>query len=202
MLPAARRARPGRGRAHAGTVRRLPGCARPPWLGDPTSPSSRSRRPGDARPRAARLRRRRASGTSSSCSTRSRREHRRARARPLPRCAADTIRRMDPSGDTDAPSSLRARPIRPPRSGGARGRRRSRRARPGDRQATGRNRALLTTDKLSAGERLVVMPLDEEVDVRVDGDALAVWLGSGSLERRSAPAAAVAPEPTCRRGRP
>ena len=23
------------------------------------------------------------------------------------------------------------------------------------------------------------MPLDEEVDVRVDGDALAIWLGSG-----------------------
>ena len=42
-----------------------------------------------------------------------------------------------------------------------------------------RNRALLTTDKLSTGERLVVMPLDDEVDVRVDGDALAVWLGSG-----------------------
>ena len=29
--------------------------------------------------------------------------------------------------------------------------------------------------------RLVVMPLDEEVEVRVDGDALAVWLGAGSL---------------------
>ena len=42
-----------------------------------------------------------------------------------------------------------------------------------------RNRALLTTDKLVSGERLVVMPLDEEVEVRVDGDALAVWLGSG-----------------------
>lgn len=25
------------------------------------------------------------------------------------------------------------------------------------------------------------MPLDEEVEVRVDGDALAVWLGSASL---------------------
>ena len=25
------------------------------------------------------------------------------------------------------------------------------------------------------------MPLDEEVEVRVDGDALAVWLGSGLL---------------------
>jgi hypothetical protein len=44
-----------------------------------------------------------------------------------------------------------------------------------------RSRALLTTDKLPAGERLVVMPLDDEVEVRVDGDALAVWLGAGSL---------------------
>lgn len=44
-----------------------------------------------------------------------------------------------------------------------------------------RGRALLTTDKLAAGERLVVMPLDDEVEVRVDGDALAVWLGAGSL---------------------
>ena len=44
-----------------------------------------------------------------------------------------------------------------------------------------RNRALLTTDKLPTGERLVVMPLDQEVEVRVDGDALAVWLGSGLL---------------------
>ncbi|HET8776770.1 MAG TPA: hypothetical protein VFN76_03825 [Candidatus Limnocylindria bacterium] len=44
-----------------------------------------------------------------------------------------------------------------------------------------RGRALVTTDKLPTGERLVVMPLDDEVDVRVDGDALAVWLGAGSL---------------------
>ena len=44
-----------------------------------------------------------------------------------------------------------------------------------------RGRALLTTDKLASGERLVVMPLDAEVEVRVDGDALAVWLGAGSL---------------------
>ncbi|MDQ4036356.1 MAG: hypothetical protein M3153_10550, partial [Chloroflexota bacterium] len=42
-----------------------------------------------------------------------------------------------------------------------------------------RNRALLTTDKLATGERLVIMPLDDEVEVRVDGDALAVWLGAG-----------------------
>lgn len=46
-----------------------------------------------------------------------------------------------------------------------------------------RARALLTTDKLPAGERLVVMPLDDEVEVRVDGDALAVWLGSGSIQQ-------------------
>src|SRR5919106_6324844 len=44
-----------------------------------------------------------------------------------------------------------------------------------------RRRALLTTDKLASGERLVVMPLDDEVEVRVDGDALAVWLGRGVL---------------------
>jgi hypothetical protein len=44
-----------------------------------------------------------------------------------------------------------------------------------------RGRALLSTDKLSTGERLVVMPLDDDVEVRVDGDALAVWLGAGSL---------------------
>lgn len=44
-----------------------------------------------------------------------------------------------------------------------------------------RGRALLTTDKLPEGERLVVMPLDDDVEVRVDGDALAVWLGAGSL---------------------
>jgi hypothetical protein len=46
-----------------------------------------------------------------------------------------------------------------------------------------RGRALLTTDKLPAGERLVVMPLDDDVEVRVDGDALAVWLGSGSTRQ-------------------
>jgi len=50
-----------------------------------------------------------------------------------------------------------------------------------ERGTDGRARALLTTDKLPAGERLVVMPLDDEVEVRVDGDALAVWIGSGSL---------------------
>jgi hypothetical protein len=53
----------------------------------------------------------------------------------------------------------------------------------GETGRAGRRRALLTTDKLPAGERLVVMPLDDEVDVRVDGDALAVWLGSGSIQQ-------------------
>lgn len=48
---------------------------------------------------------------------------------------------------------------------------------------SGRRRALLTTDKLPSGERLVIMPLDDEVEVRVDGDALAVWLGSGSIQQ-------------------
>jgi len=48
--------------------------------------------------------------------------------------------------------------------------------------ANPRHRALLTTDKLAAGERLVVMPLDHDVEVRVDGDALAVWLGAGSAQ--------------------
>ncbi len=59
---------------------------------------------------------------------------------------------------------------------------------------SGRNRALLTTDKLSTGERLVVMPLDQEVEVRVDGDALAVWLGSGLLGDVPRQQHAIAPE--------
>lgn len=50
-------------------------------------------------------------------------------------------------------------------------------------RAEQRGRVLLTTDKLGTGERLVVMPLDDEVEVRVDGDALAVWLGAGSTQQ-------------------
>jgi hypothetical protein len=49
--------------------------------------------------------------------------------------------------------------------------------------AENRGRVLLTTDKLPAGERLVVVPLDADVEVRIDGDALAVWLGGGSLQQ-------------------
>lgn len=61
-----------------------------------------------------------------------------------------------------------------------------------------RGRVLLTTDKLPDGERLVVMPLDDEIEVRVDGDALAVWLGAGSLaqlspDQRPMPTTAVPP---------
>jgi hypothetical protein len=48
-------------------------------------------------------------------------------------------------------------------------------------------RALLTAE---AGEgdrdRLVVVPLDDDLQVRVDGDALAVWLAEGSARRSSA----------------
>lgn len=47
-------------------------------------------------------------------------------------------------------------------------------------------RALLTGEAPrgeSSRERLVVTPLDEDVDVHVDGDALAVWLAQGSVGR-------------------
>jgi hypothetical protein len=39
-------------------------------------------------------------------------------------------------------------------------------------------RALMTVDH---GDRLVFTPLDNDVDVRVDGDALAVWLASAPV---------------------
>ena len=43
-------------------------------------------------------------------------------------------------------------------------------------------RALLTAEA-GAGERqrVVVVPLDDEVELRVDGDAMAIWLSQGSL---------------------
>jgi hypothetical protein len=49
-------------------------------------------------------------------------------------------------------------------------------------------RALLTAEP-GTGERqrVVIVPLDDEVELRVDGDALAVWLSQGSIGR--APAA-------------
>jgi len=44
------------------------------------------------------------------------------------------------------------------------------------------SRALLTAEKGSGErERLVVVPLDDDVELRVDGDALAIWLTQGSI---------------------
>ena len=96
-----------------------------------------------------------------------------------PERRADTIARMEPSADT-SPTGL---PI------GRAGRLEAvPLAAAGDTavlvretEPHNRSRALLTTDKQASGERLVVMPHDDEVEVRVDGDALAVWLGAGSL---------------------
>ncbi|HET7521030.1 MAG TPA: hypothetical protein VFK61_05775 [Candidatus Limnocylindria bacterium] len=42
-------------------------------------------------------------------------------------------------------------------------------------------RALLTGERGEERERVVVIPLDEDVEMRMDGDALAVWLARGSL---------------------
>ncbi len=42
-------------------------------------------------------------------------------------------------------------------------------------------RALLTGERGDERDRVVVIPLDEDVDLRVDGDALAVWLARGSI---------------------
>jgi hypothetical protein len=43
-------------------------------------------------------------------------------------------------------------------------------------------RALITGEPPDGGrERVVVVPLDDDVEVRVDGDALAVWLSEGAL---------------------
>lgn len=48
-------------------------------------------------------------------------------------------------------------------------------------------RALFTGEQIPGSrERLVVVPLDEDVEVRVDGDALAVWLAQGSVGRAAA----------------
>jgi hypothetical protein len=45
----------------------------------------------------------------------------------------------------------------------------------------GESRALLTGERGEDRERVVVIPLDEEVEMRMDGDALAVWLTRGSM---------------------
>lgn len=43
------------------------------------------------------------------------------------------------------------------------------------------SRALLTGERGSDRERVVVVPLDDDVEMRMDGDALAVWLARGSI---------------------
>jgi len=43
------------------------------------------------------------------------------------------------------------------------------------------SRALLTGERGTERERVIVIPLDDDVETRVDGDALAVWLARGSI---------------------
>jgi hypothetical protein len=42
-------------------------------------------------------------------------------------------------------------------------------------------RALLTGERGEDRERVVVIPLDDDVETRMDGDALAIWLTRGSM---------------------
>ena len=48
------------------------------------------------------------------------------------------------------------------------------------------SRALLTGEGSAERDRVVVVPLDDDVELRVDGDALAVWLATGSMRTTSA----------------
>lgn len=43
------------------------------------------------------------------------------------------------------------------------------------------SRALLTGERGDERERVVVIPLDSDIETRIDGDALAVWLTRGSV---------------------
>lgn len=43
------------------------------------------------------------------------------------------------------------------------------------------SRALITGEAAPGRDRVVVVPLDDDVELRVDGDALAVWLARGSV---------------------
>jgi hypothetical protein len=42
-------------------------------------------------------------------------------------------------------------------------------------------RALITGEGAAERDRVVVVPLDDDVEMRMDGDALAVWLARGSV---------------------
>ncbi|HEX6128360.1 MAG TPA: hypothetical protein VF071_04980 [Candidatus Limnocylindria bacterium] len=42
-------------------------------------------------------------------------------------------------------------------------------------------RALITGEAADERDRVVVVPLDDDVELRMDGDALAVWLARGSV---------------------
>lgn len=52
------------------------------------------------------------------------------------------------------------------------------------------SRALITGERGQGRDRVVVVPLDDDVELRVDGDALAVWLARGSVTSRTARAPA------------
>jgi hypothetical protein len=43
------------------------------------------------------------------------------------------------------------------------------------------SRALITGEAAAGRDRVIVVPLDDDVELRVDGDALAVWLARGSV---------------------
>jgi hypothetical protein len=43
------------------------------------------------------------------------------------------------------------------------------------------SRALLTGEAAAGRDRVVLVPLDDDVELRMDGDALAVWLAHGSM---------------------
>jgi len=46
------------------------------------------------------------------------------------------------------------------------------------------SRALITGEPVRGDrERVIVVPFDEDVELRVDGDALAIWLAQGSVGR-------------------
>ncbi len=48
------------------------------------------------------------------------------------------------------------------------------------------SRALVTGERLADRDRVVVVPLDDDVELRMDGDALAVWLAAGSVRTSTA----------------